>query len=96
VKRLATAIAAIALIGTPAFAADMAVKAPPPPPAPVFSWTGWYVGGNVGYSWGSASNDFAFSQTVTFNGSEREHLDGVIGGAGRLVIIGRRVLISMA
>jgi hypothetical protein len=29
-KRLATAIAAIALIGTPAFAVDMAVKAPPP------------------------------------------------------------------
>ena len=51
-KKLATAIAAIALIGTPAFAADMAVKAPPPAPAPVHSWTGWYVGGNVGYSWG--------------------------------------------
>jgi outer membrane immunogenic protein len=51
-KRLATAIAAIALIGTPAFAADMAVKmpvkAPPPAPAPVVSWTGFYVGGNIG------------------------------------------------
>jgi hypothetical protein len=32
-KKLATAIAAVALIGTPAFAADMAVKAPPPAPA---------------------------------------------------------------
>jgi outer membrane immunogenic protein len=42
-KRLSTVGAAIALIGTPAFAADMAVKAPPPPPAPVYSWTGWYV-----------------------------------------------------
>ena len=29
-KKLATARAAIALVGTPAFAADMAVKAPPP------------------------------------------------------------------
>ena len=33
-------------------AADMAArplyKAPPPPPAPVFSWTGCYVGGNLG------------------------------------------------
>jgi outer membrane immunogenic protein len=36
-----------------AFAADMAVKAPPsPPPAPVYSWTGWYIGGNVGGGWG--------------------------------------------
>jgi len=29
-KKLATAIAAIALIGTPAFVVDMAVKGPPP------------------------------------------------------------------
>jgi outer membrane immunogenic protein len=52
-KKLATAIAAIALIGTPAFAADMAVKArpPPPPPAPVYSWTGFYIGASAGYSW---------------------------------------------
>jgi opacity protein-like surface antigen len=34
-----------------AVAADLVVKAPPPPPAPVYSWTGFYVGGNVGYSW---------------------------------------------
>jgi outer membrane immunogenic protein len=59
-KRLATAIAAIALIGTPAFAADMAVKARLPAPAPVYSWTGWYVGGNVGYGWGQ-------NQSVVFS-----------------------------
>jgi outer membrane immunogenic protein len=52
-KKLTTAIAAIALIGTPAFAADMAVKAPPPAPAPMSPWTGWYVGGNVGWGWGN-------------------------------------------
>lgn len=50
-KRLATVIAAIALIGTPAFAADMAVKAPPPAPAPVYSWTGFYIGASAGYNW---------------------------------------------
>jgi outer membrane immunogenic protein len=56
-KKLAThLVAAIALIGTPAFAADMAVKAPPlPPPAPVFSWTGCYIGGNVGGGWADKS-----------------------------------------
>ena len=50
VKKLAIAIAAIALVAAPACAADMAVKAPPPaaPVAPIINWTGWYVGGNLG------------------------------------------------
>src|SRR5262245_36113442 len=47
-KKLAIVIAAIALIGTPAFAADIAVKAAAPSPAPVYNWTGWYVGVNGG------------------------------------------------
>jgi len=32
-------------------------------PAPVYSWTGWYVGGNVGYGWGNARADIAGSGT---------------------------------
>jgi outer membrane immunogenic protein len=48
-----------------AFAADMPVKAPPPPPAPVYSWTGWYVGDNVGYGWGDANTDLAANGNVT-------------------------------
>ena len=52
-KNAAIKIAVIAaLIGTPALAADMAVKAPPPVSASAYSWTGFYVGGNVGYGWG--------------------------------------------
>jgi outer membrane immunogenic protein len=50
-KKLTTAIAAIALIGTPAFAADIGVPSrsyyPPPPPA-IYDWTGIYVGGHIG------------------------------------------------
>jgi outer membrane immunogenic protein len=58
-KLLISSIAALGLIGTPAFAADMPINAPPPPFAPdYYSWTGWYVGGNVGYSWGSAKSHF--------------------------------------
>jgi outer membrane immunogenic protein len=95
-KKLATAIAAIALIGTPAFAADMAVKAPPVAPAPVFSWTGFYLGLNAGVSFGRASDDvnyFAnyapFSTTspcgpagsaLCINSSNTVDMNGSIGG----------------
>ena len=48
-RKLLAATAALAtLTGTPLFAADMALKAPPLP-ASIDSWTGWYVGGNGGY-----------------------------------------------
>ena len=50
-----------ALIATHAMAADMAVKAPPPAPAPVYNWTGWYVGVNAGASMGNANTNFNVS-----------------------------------
>jgi outer membrane immunogenic protein len=93
-KTLIGIVAAAAMAGTPALAADMPLKAPPPPAA-VFSWTGFYVGGNVGYSWGSARDDF--NASVPFSGpgstactpigsvvcaaaSDSNRLDGAIGG----------------
>ena len=57
-KLLISSIAALGLIGTPAFAADMAVKGPPPAPAPVYNWTGWYAGVNLGVSFGHVKTDF--------------------------------------
>jgi outer membrane immunogenic protein len=51
-----TLIASVAftVLGTViAGAADIAVKAPPPPP-PVFSWTGFYIGANIGGAWASS------------------------------------------
>src|SRR6478752_1261039 len=45
---VSAAIATLGMLGV-AGAADMPVKAPPPPPAPVvFSWAGFYIGGNSG------------------------------------------------
>jgi outer membrane immunogenic protein len=74
------------LIGGPAMAADlrMPVKAPPAPPAPAFSWSGCYVGADVGGAWAreTANNNNPTILTgvdqaadfVTLNGSS------VIGG----------------
>jgi outer membrane immunogenic protein len=43
-----------------AHAADMAVKAPPMAPPPAFSWTGLYIGANIGGGWtpNYGSSDF--------------------------------------
>src|SRR5262249_44577239 len=44
-------------------AADMPVKAVPLPP--VFSWTGFYIPGNAGSSWGRASTDLTETVSTT-------------------------------
>jgi outer membrane immunogenic protein len=85
-KQLLLGCALSALLAvSPAFAKK---KEPPPqpptPPAPVFIWTGWYVGGNVGYSWGRGTptfNDPALSTVglpTSFSGPG--NLNGAIGG----------------
>lgn len=52
-RHLGWALASVALLASfgVASAADMAVKAPPMA-APVWSWTGFYIGGDVGGAWG--------------------------------------------
>jgi len=56
-RSLLAAAALFVLAGTPALAADMAVKAPPPPPVP--SWTGCYVGAELSYGWGNSATSFS-------------------------------------
>jgi outer membrane immunogenic protein len=43
-------MALAAVIAGPAMAADMPVKALPPPPV-VYDWSGAYVGFNIGGAW---------------------------------------------
>jgi len=47
------AAVALMLAGAPAVAADMPVKAPPPP-LPVYNWTGFYLGADIGASFADA------------------------------------------
>ena len=51
-RKLLLACAAAVAFVAPAQAADMPVKAPPVVVATVYNWTGFYIGGHVGYAWG--------------------------------------------
>jgi outer membrane immunogenic protein len=53
-KKALAAAAAILIAATAASsAADLTVKAPYAPPAPIWNWTGFYIGGHVGAGWGT-------------------------------------------
>jgi outer membrane immunogenic protein len=89
VRALLVATAAMLAMSAvnPASAADMPVKAPPvqPPPTPVYNWTGFYIGGNVGYGW--SHGDFTNTITATLGDIQRTASnsgsikgEGVLGG----------------
>lgn len=67
--------AVLALTSSGTFAADMAVKAPPMLPIPIYNWTGFYIGGNLGGAWASGT------LTDNFTGASLTDYDrGFIGG----------------
>ena len=68
---LASSAMAALMIAAPAGAADMPVKARPlPPPAPVFSWTGFYFGAHVGGAWGTTESTLkSISATECIDGA---------------------------
>jgi outer membrane immunogenic protein len=85
-KRLATCVIAVALIGTPALAADMGVPSrsyyPPLPPA-IYDWTGIYVGGHIGGGMlvDSVSQNGVSTGGFNLAGTGNLRPTGVIGGA---------------
>ena len=77
---LLASVGAVALAGT-AVAAEPP-PAPPPiyvPPVPIFTWTGVYVGAQIGYAWGTTDINLGdnFGDFISFS----ENNNGVIGGA---------------
>jgi len=83
-KKVWLGFVGLAVLGlaAPASAADMAVKAAPPP-APVmaiYNWSGFYIGANGG--WAQSRNCFDFVTTVagTIGDGCNDRSGGVIGG----------------
>jgi outer membrane immunogenic protein len=59
----ASALVALATVSA-ASAADLARKAPIAP-VEIWNWTGFYIGGNAGYSWGRGNSTVSYFNTVT-------------------------------
>ncbi len=58
IRKLLRSPAAVVALGGTAFAGDLPSRAAPPvyvPPPPTLTWTGAYIGGQVGYQWGTTN-----------------------------------------
>jgi outer membrane immunogenic protein len=96
-NRLLAAVSAFAVLAaaSQASAADLAARSAPvyskaPEYAAVSNWTGWYIGGNVGYGWGPDNSNVGaffkpvpggFTNTFTSGNDVPTKAKGVIGGA---------------
>ena len=84
-KFLLGTVGLIALgMAAPATAADLAArpytKAPPPVIAPIYDWTGFYIGGNGG--WGQSNSCLNFVDAFGFDFADgcRSRSGGLVGG----------------
>jgi len=86
-KTLLAGVALIALFGASAGAADLArpVYKAAPPPVPVWSWSGFYIGGHVGAAWGTTEAEFTDSTILGILGGgsfpiSQDSTNGFLGG----------------
>ena len=75
------------LAATSVFAADLPARTYTKAPVmvdPGYNWSGFYVGGNIGYSWGRSRNTETLSDLATgtalFTNTSSNDVNGVIGG----------------
>jgi outer membrane immunogenic protein len=86
-KFIFSSIVFVGLFAGPAMAADLLVKAPiyeTPVVAPVYNWTGFYVGVNGGGSWGRSNPNVVFDPSLSFSvaatDSTSQAINGALGG----------------
>src|SRR5664279_190864 len=76
------ALAAVAVLGftSVASASDMPVKAPAPIVAPLYNWTGPYIGIAGGYGWGHSNQTDSGISIAGENDGSYAMNGGIIGG----------------
>jgi len=107
VRKIALAALGVALVSpSAAFGADLGPPprpgaAPPPPPIyqPVFSWSGLYVGAQIGYGWGDTDATSFAGPTETYSYDTDGWLGGVHAGfnwQANALVIGLETDIELA
>jgi outer membrane immunogenic protein len=83
IRKLLVSAAMLATMTGGAWAADLPnTKGAPafaPPPPPVFTWTGLYIGAQAGYEWGNAYNHIDTAAGAVIPGATNS-TSGVVGG----------------
>ena len=93
-KAIATAAFAAVAVTSVASAADLAPRYTKAPPviAEVWNWTGFYIGGNLGYSWGRERTDGSLTGTQNvsvFRTAGANLISSVTTALGTLPLTGR-------
>jgi outer membrane immunogenic protein len=73
-------IAAGTLLSAPALAADMAVKARPPVLSPAFNWSGFYIGGDLGWQGSRMDLSDPIGGTLTYSPTHNGFAGGGFAG----------------
>jgi len=82
IRRFLLSTTALLAVAGSGLAADLPYREPPPvytPPVPIFTWTGVYLGGQLGYGWG-ADSFTVFAPASAFYG-QKFTPNGIVGGA---------------
>jgi outer membrane immunogenic protein len=91
----AATLAAMVVLAAPASAADFAMPRKAPLPLPIYCWTGFYIGADLGYAWGKDTTTEYLTASNTFTGFNPSYpINSALGGvyAGYNYQIGSAVL----
>ena len=64
-KKLLVGVLGVVSMATSASAADLPMKARPVAVSPAYNWSGFYIGGNVGYGFGTADEESSSTLAAT-------------------------------